>query len=54
MNQIKRNPPHSSWEISLKTENVNLMVASEEKSGDYQSQWDSVSGKYWYLFKILQ
>ncbi len=31
------NPSKSCWDISLKTTNVNLMVAPEEKSEDHQS-----------------
>ncbi len=32
------NPSRSGQDVSLKTINVNLMVALEEKSGDLQSQ----------------
>ncbi len=32
------NPSNSCSKISLKTSNVNLMVALEEKSEDHQSQ----------------
>ncbi len=32
------NPSNTFWDISLKTTNVNLLVAVEENSGDHQSQ----------------
>ncbi len=31
---------------------MELALALEEKSGDHQSQWDSSSGEYEYLYKI--
>lgn len=31
---------------------VDLLVALEEKSGDHQSQWGSVSGHHEYLYKV--
>lgn len=37
MNVCVSNPSCSSSNISLKTKNVNLMVAPEEKSGHHQS-----------------
>ena len=37
-NKFHNSPSDSCWDISLKTTNVNLMVAVEEKSGNQQSQ----------------
>ncbi len=39
--------------ISLKTTNVSLMMALEERSGDHQSQWSSFSWEHECLHKIL-
>ena len=36
--KLHGNPPNSCWDISLKTTDVNLIVAIEEKSRDHQSQ----------------
>ncbi len=43
------NPSNIFQDFSLKTLNVNLMVALDEKSGDQQSQCNSSSGDQWKL-----
>ncbi len=40
------NPSNSCWDISLKTTNVHLLGALQEKSDDHQSQYDSFSGDH--------
>ncbi len=41
----------SCWDISLKTANVNLMVAPKKESKDPQSHYDSSSGNRKCLYK---
>ncbi len=41
------NASNSFWDISLKTTNV------EEKSGDHQSQEETLSGNHECLYKML-
>lgn len=41
---------NSGQDISLKTMNVNLMVAQEEKSGDHQSDKDTSSRNHGTTF----
>ncbi len=47
------NPSNSFWDNLLKTKNLNLTMAPEEKSGDPQINQDSSSGDHDCLYKIL-
>lgn len=50
--KVHGNPSNSGQDSSLKTPNVNLVVAVEEKSEKPQSQKESSSGGHEFLYKI--
>ncbi len=44
--------PSCSWMDLTKNKNVNLIVVLEEKSGDHQSNYNSLPGDHEYMYKI--
>lgn len=48
------NPSDSSWDISIKSTNVNLMLVLQEKSKYHQTRYASSSGEHEYLQQISQ